>query len=122
MNIQEIDKKLGQVDADIAISRVALTEATQTLSSTKSDWWSTTDAMTISSIILIFGIIVMFLATSLIRSGKSSDSVLSIFGTILIIVASVFLVVAGYSDQQIAPVIGLLGTIAGYLLGKNSRE
>ena len=35
-------------------------------------------------------------------------------------VFAIFLVVAGYSDQQIAPVIGLLGTIAGYLLGKES--
>jgi hypothetical protein len=30
--------------------------------------------------------------------------------------------VAGYSDQQIAPAMGLLGTIVGYLLGKDVRE
>jgi biopolymer transport protein ExbB/TolQ len=35
---------------------------------------------------------------------------------------AVFLVVAGYTDTQIAPVMGLLGTVAGYLLGKEPKE
>jgi hypothetical protein len=36
----------------------------------------------------------------------------------LIIVGSLFLVTAGYGNSQIAPIIGLLGTVAGYLLGR----
>jgi len=28
------------------------------------------------------------------------------------------LITAGYSNDQIAPAVGLLGTIAGYLLGR----
>jgi uncharacterized membrane protein len=58
----------------------------------------------------------------LIRSGIKTEAVLRIFGTILIIMLAVFLVVAGYTDTQIAPVMGLLGTIAGYLLGKETKE
>lgn len=85
-------------------------------------WWSTRNAMTISAALLVFGVVVLLLATYLIKVGKSSEAVLRIFGTILIIVIAVFLVVAGYSDTQIAPVMGLLGTIAGYLLGKESKE
>jgi hypothetical protein len=38
----------------------------------------------------------------------------------LIISSSIFLIVAGYTSQQIAPAMGLLGTLAGYLLGKES--
>jgi hypothetical protein len=34
----------------------------------------------------------------------------------------VFLVIIGYSQDQIAPVIGLLDTIIGYLLGVGSRN
>jgi hypothetical protein len=83
-------------------------------------WWSVTQAMTISSVVLVFGVFVLLLATYLIRIGKNSEPVLRIFGTILIIVISVFLVVAGYTSNQIAPVMGLLGTIAGYLLGKDA--
>jgi uncharacterized membrane protein len=67
-------------------------------------------------------VIVLVLATYLITTGKSDEVVLRIFGTILIIVIAVFLVVAGYSDMQIAPFIGLLGMIAGNLLGKQSTE
>jgi hypothetical protein len=85
-------------------------------------WWSTRNAMTMSAALLVFGVVVLLLATYLITVGKSSEAVLRIFGTILIIVIAVFLVVAGYSDTQIAPVMGLLGTIAGYLLGKESKE
>ncbi len=32
------------------------------------------------------------------------------------------LIVAGYTDTEMGPVMGLLGTIAGYLLGKNSSQ
>lgn len=78
--------------------------------------------MTMSAALLVFGVVVLLLATYLIKVGKSSEAVLRIFRTILIIVIAVFLVVAGCSDTQIAPVMGLVGTIAGYLLGKESKE
>src|SRR5687768_325818 len=87
---------------------------------TDETWWSVTNAMTISVTVLIFGMFVLLLAAYLIRIGKSSESVLRIFGTVLIIVISVFPVVAGYTSTQIAPVMGLLGTIVGYLLGKET--
>ena len=84
-------------------------------------WWSVTNAMTISVVVLVFGLLVLLLATYLIKAGKSSEAVLRIFGTVLIVLVSVFLVVAGYTSNQIAPVMGLLGTIAGYLLGKETK-
>ena len=33
-----------------------------------------------------------------------------------------FLIVARYTDKQMGPVMGLLGTIVGYLLGNNSSQ
>jgi hypothetical protein len=84
--------------------------------------WSAQNAMTVSSAVLVYSLVVLALATYLIRLGKSSSSVLRIFGTILIISSSIFLIVAGYTSQQIAPAMGLLGTIAGYLLGKESSR
>ncbi|WP_413745849.1 hypothetical protein [Synechococcus sp. MIT S9507] len=83
--------------------------------------WSAKNAMTVSSMILLYSLIVLALATYLIRLGKSSASVLRIFGTVLIISSSIFLIVAGYSNQQIAPAMGLLGTVAGYLLGTDKE-
>ena len=87
-----------------------------------SDWWSTTNAMTMCAVLLVFSLIVLGLSTYLLKSGMGGTSVLRIFGTILVITMTTFLVVAGYDDQQIAAPLGLLGTVVGYLLGRESRQ
>lgn len=122
MTLEEIDAQLEQANSaidDLSTSTAAPAPAPAAQAST---WWSVTDAMTISVVVLLFGLLVILLATYLIRVGKNTESVLRIFGTILIVLVSVFLVVAGYTDTQIAPVMGLLGTIVGYLLGKDTKE
>lgn len=88
----------------------------------KNTWWTVENAMTISSVVLVFGLTITLVAAWLVRSGVGHNAVLRVFGTILILVFSVFLVVAGYDDKQIAPVLGLLGTVAGYLLGRSERS
>jgi hypothetical protein len=65
-----------------------------------------------------FAILSFALVAFLIWQKKNAEQLLRTFGILVIIFAAVFLVVAGYSDTQITPVIGLLGTIAGYLLGR----
>ena len=70
--------------------------------------------------IFLFGLTVLFLMSFLLlRSNRQPISILRTFCVPLIIVAALVLVVTGYSQDQMAPVIGLLGTIAGYLLGKS---
>jgi hypothetical protein len=122
-SVQEKMQKLesGKLDSVRAASVPAKPEMIATTRS-KADWWSVTDAMTISSSVLIFGCVIILLATYLLHKGKNADDVLKLFGTLVTIISAVFLVVAGYTDTQIAPVIGLLGTIAGYLLGRRSSE
>ena len=85
-------------------------------------WWSTTNAMTMCTVILLFGLVVLSLSAWLIRVGQHPTSVLRVFGTVLVIVMATFLVVAGYDDKQIAAPLGLLGTIGGYLLGKETNR
>lgn len=123
MTDEQIQQRLQELSAGIQQTQSQLTASDKLLQYTDAGgtWWATDNAMTMSAGILLFGLIIFILATYLIRQGTPTDSVLKIFGAILIIVSAIFLVVAGYSDQQIAPVIGLLGTIAGYLLGKESR-
>jgi hypothetical protein len=68
--------------------------------------------------ILVMGTIVMLIVYMLARPAKlSSDGILKVTAVPLIVIAAVFLVTAGYSTNQLASVIGLMGTIAGYLLG-----
>ncbi len=83
--------------------------------------WDSTLVLTLSLSILCFGLIVLGIMAYLIVKDRDPRAVLRAFGVPLIIVAAIFLVVTGYSRDQIAPVIGLLGTIAGYLLGVNSH-
>lgn len=52
---------------------------------------------------------------------RAEDS-LRTFGVVLIIMGTLFFVAAGFSAEQIAPAIGLFGTIAGYLLGRLERK
>lgn len=40
---------------------------------------------------------------------------------VVIVFAALYLISAGYSNEQAAPVYGLLGTIAGYLFGRASE-
>jgi uncharacterized membrane protein YfcA len=87
------------------------------------EWWTTQNAMTMSAVVLLFGIVVIAICAALMRGSRpSAEAVLRVFGTVLIIVGALFLVVAGYTDKQMAPVTGLLGTLAGYLLGKSPTE
>jgi len=120
---QTIAEQLQAQTASLNAARAAVTQ--QTPADTppgKLPWWSVTDAMTISSSILFFGLFVMLLATRALRQGIAAGLVLRLFGMLTIIVLAVFLVVAGYDSQQIAPVTGLLGTLAGYLVGRSVQE
>jgi hypothetical protein len=80
--------------------------------------WTPKIALGLSYSILIFGLLVLLLMSVLVaKFNVNINRILRAFALVLIIVAAVFLIVAGYTEQQIAPVMGLLGTIAGYLLG-----
>ncbi|MDT7830110.1 hypothetical protein RQM65_15690 [Pricia sp. S334] len=69
--------------------------------------------------ILGFGLVVILLEIFLIKIRKiNSEDTIKFITITLIIIATLFLITAGYSNDQIAPAVGLLGTIAGYLLGR----
>lgn len=124
MSEKSFDVMFKELDDKITESKKNISE---TISITKVPagnevWWSAKNAMTISVVVLLFGFVICFLASRLLGKGYSADSILKVFGTVLVIVSAVFLVVAGYSDKQISPVIGLLGTIVGYLLGRNTND
>ena len=77
----------------------------------------------LSLIILAFGAIVVAVQYALLRKRSfDGNDILRVFGVTLIVVGTLFLITAGFGDKQIAPAMGLFGTLAGYLLGKASRE
>ena len=81
-----------------------------------------TDEFGLTVLVLLFGVIVFGLAVLLIyKKILLEDQAMKILVIILVIISSLFLISAGFNSDQITPVIGLLGTIIGYLLGSNRQ-
>lgn len=73
--------------------------------------------------VLAFGIIVIVVSAIVLRSKAAApELVLRCFIITMIVSGTLFLICAGYTNDQIAPAIGLFGTIAGYLLGKAEAQ
>lgn len=73
--------------------------------------------------VIVFSLLVTVAAIVLHKSaGFSEDGVIRLVSLILIVSGTLFLVTLGYSAEQIAPALGILGTIAGYMLGKEAGK
>jgi len=77
----------------------------------------------LTCIILIAGLLFAYLTTTFIRqtSQQKLEVATRAMTIIFIIIATMILITAGYSNEQIAPAFGLLGTIVGYILGRGER-
>lgn len=74
--------------------------------------------------VLGFGVLLIGLEIAVmlrLKKGWGHQSI-RIVGLTLVLTSGLFLIVTGYSQDQIAPMIGLLGTIIGFLLGKTSKD
>jgi hypothetical protein len=68
---------------------------------------------------LAFGLSVIVLGALLRAKDRIDTSAFfKLAGLALVLAVGLSLIVVGYSQYQIAPMMGLLGTVAGYLLGK----
>jgi hypothetical protein len=73
----------------------------------------------VSLFILVFGLLMTIIAAFLLtKTTVPSADILRLFTLLVIVTGTLFLVASGYSATDIAPSMGLLGTIAGYLLGR----
>ena len=72
--------------------------------------------------VLVFGAIIIGIEIFLLKARPTwgASWFLKIVGLTLVLTAGLFLVVAGFSQNQTAPMMALLGTVAGYLLGKEA--
>ena len=84
-----------------------------------------TEATLISIALLVFGLIVIGLEILVMlkrQKGWGPDSS-RIVGLSLVVVLAVFMVsTTSISQERLTAAIAILGTIAGYLLGKNDKE
>ena len=73
--------------------------------------------------LIAFGVIIIWVEYLLVRkrSNDKIEDLTKFFIVTLIIIGTLVLIGAGLNASEIAPVIGLFGTIAGLLLGRNER-
>jgi len=77
----------------------------------------------LSLLILGFGVLVLAAEVLLLlRVRCGAEEILRIFGITLIVIGALLVVPAGFSAQTVAPAMGLLGTIAGYLLSQRAPQ
>lgn len=69
-----------------------------------------------------FGLVAVVLFYFLISSGKCTPFVLRIYVVVLLIIGTLLVVSSSYALEDVAPVFGFFGTIAGYLLGRSERQ
>ena len=73
-------------------------------------------------IIFVFGLIALGLFLWLVRTDRATPLILRLYVIIILVFGTLLVVSSSYSTQQIAPVVGFFGTIAGYLLGRSDRS
>ena len=85
--------------------------------------WHTSMEIGLSIGVLVFGLLLIKLQVNYLKSGGEFQPMwaLKMTGITLVVTAGLFLIVAGFSQTQTAPMMGLLGTVAGYLLGKEAK-
>ena len=84
--------------------------------------WSPEIVQSLTLTIMGFTLITLVLASILLwKQGSNPQQILKIFGLLTIVGLSAVLLVAGYSNDQLTPIVGLFGAIAGYLLGKDGQ-
>jgi len=82
--------------------------------------WHEPVEIAFSVTVLVFGLALIIVFTSLVRrEGKGWRTIyMRLVVLTIVVTAGLFVIVAGYTQDQIAPMMGLLGTLVGYLLGK----
>jgi len=84
--------------------------------------WSPDLVIYLSTSILLMTALALILGSVLLwKRSYAGQDILRLYGVVIIVGLSALLLVAGFSNDQLTPIVGLFGAIAGYLLGKESK-
>jgi len=73
-------------------------------------------------IVIAFAVLVLHYSRNMLKDGHQPGDILRLTTMPMVITAALFLVMLGYSNNQMTPVIGLLGTLVGYVLGASAPK
>jgi hypothetical protein len=83
----------------------------------------TRSELILSTEVLLFGFTVLIFQFLLLRRKPATQAgIIRALGLTLILVGTLFALTAGFGSEQIAPAMGLFGTVAGYLLGRQPQR
>jgi uncharacterized membrane protein len=72
--------------------------------------------------VIVFGMVIVLVEFLLLRNrNTAAEDILKVFAVTLVIIGTLFAIVAGFDSRQIAPAMGLFGTITGYILGRTAQ-
>ena len=74
------------------------------------------------SILVTLVVILPLLIWVIKTKNLSDDLTVKLLLTTIVIICTLFLVVAGFDDKSIAPAFGLFGAILGYVFGKSENK
>lgn len=77
------------------------------------------ESIVLAVVILVYGAITMLGSMFAIHKGVSPSYVMRTIALLSVINASVLLVITGISEAAIAPIVGLFGTIIGYIVNRH---
>jgi len=85
--------------------------------------WLSSFEFWMSFSVLSFGMLVFLVEIALVKLTKfQPEQTIKLLAVTLIVISTLFIITAGFDSEQIAPAMGLFGTIAGYMLGRNSGK
>lgn len=82
----------------------------------------TNGELLLSAMILTFCVISFGFLYLALRSDKVTPFFLRVYVITVVIFGTLLVVSSAYATSQIAPVVGLFGTIAGYVLGRGDKD
>ena len=85
--------------------------------------WLSSFEFWMSFSVLVFGLLVFAIEIIMVRLTKfQPEQTIKLLAVTLIVISTLFIITAGFDSEQIAPAMGLFGTVAGYMLGRASGK
>jgi hypothetical protein len=115
MNDEDLDSLRAK--AEQAVSAVTQVPSDGAVSAVGAQPWTPSLVLWLTISIILFAVIVFAFMWLCLKAGHRPGDTLRLATMPMVIVAAIFLVLLGFSNEQMTPVIGLLGTLIGYVLG-----
>jgi hypothetical protein len=108
--------------ADLPVAAPPQVPASEAVTRVEAGQLTTWFELDLTKLIFLFALTALIFLYMIVRSDRCTPFLLRVYVITILIFGSLLVVSSAYTTQQISPVIGFFGTIAGYLLGRGDRR